>query len=162
MDARMTSGQESRFIAKLCEGVAEELRDRLEYRAKKTAQQYESPIEAAFSLAWYAFKWMNDSFFALLSSQVEVQAGGNNYRLDFALVDKPHNVYVAIELDGHEFHERTPEQVDRRNQRDADLQSAGWVVLHFSGRQILGDPFQCINNVYDAVIDCVNPPPRKG
>lgn len=56
---------------------------------------------------------------------------------------------VAVELDGHEFHERTKAQVASRNTRDADLQMAGWTVFHFSGSEVVRDPLTCAQRVFD-------------
>jgi hypothetical protein len=85
-----------------------------------------------------------------------VVACGNRYRLDFA-IETPNHMFVelarlcrvafpkiAVEIDGHDFHERTKEQVAYRNQRDRDLQAGGWTVLHFSGTEVNRDPVRCV------------------
>ena len=55
---------------------------------------------------------------------------------------------VAIELDGHDFHERTKEQVALRNERDRSApQADGWTVLHFSGSELVRDPLKCVQSV---------------
>jgi hypothetical protein len=54
---------------------------------------------------------------------------------------------IAVELDGHQFHERTPEQVVERNSRDRDLQRAGWTVFHFSYREFDREPQRCVSEV---------------
>ena len=56
---------------------------------------------------------------------------------------------IAVEVDGHDFHERTREQVVARNQRDRDLQADGWTVLHFSGSEIHRQPEECVRQVFD-------------
>lgn len=58
------------------------------------------------------------------------------YRLTFPL--------IAVEIDGHDFHERTKDQVTYRNRRDRDLQAAGWHVLHFSGGEVVTRPDRCV------------------
>ena len=87
--------------------------------------------------------------------QHEVEAGGQNFRIDCAIIP---NIpisnavrkrglkvrAVAIELDGHEFHERTKEQVAYRNQRDRWLLANSWVVLHFSGSELHRQPVECV------------------
>jgi very-short-patch-repair endonuclease len=78
-----------------------------------------------------------------LLPQQDVEACGNRYRLDFMLESGK----IAIELDGHDFHERTKEQVEHRNKRDRDLQSDGWLVLHYSGSKFLSEPMNCILEV---------------
>lgn len=106
---------------------------------------YESPLEAAFGCWWHAIVGNSGHLGANLDArpQVEVQAGGRRYRLDFAIVALPSYVQelssahlswpkIAVELDGHAFHEKTVEQVTARNSRDRDLQAAGWTVFHVS------------------------------
>lgn len=119
-----------------------------------------SPIEAIF-LAWFAAVESlmdRDVCSAVLEPQTVVTlTNGTVYRLDFSLtvgdqhfVNRCHALgltehmpKIAIELDGHDYHEKTKEQVAYRNQRDRDLQAAGWTVLHFSGSEIHRDPLKC-------------------
>ncbi len=54
---------------------------------------------------------------------------------------------VVVELDGHDFHERTPEQAQSDKSRDRELQALGWHVLRFTGREVLRDPFKCTREV---------------
>jgi len=119
----------------------------------------ESPLEAAF-LAW----WMVVSRYSLgdygLYSQREVSASGNTYRLDFTvepcnggnleyMIDAPECPKIAVELDGHDFHEKTKEQVTYRNRRDRDLQAAGWIVLHVSGSEFNANPEAVTREIRD-------------
>lgn len=60
---------------------------------------------------------------------------------------------VIVELDGHDYHERTKEQVIGRNQRDRDFQDKGYLVLHFSGTELYRDPFGVIGKVGDVAMD---------
>ena len=125
----------------------------------------ESPIEAAF-FAWFGSidAVENDNGqvyqFGLLPQQ-EVTIGDARYRFDFTVYFGPDFVAsraaqrgiapprVAIELDGHEFHERTKEQVAYRNERDRDAQAAGWTILHFSGSELYRDPLKCARGVME-------------
>jgi hypothetical protein len=112
------------------------------------AAKSESPIEAAFWVWWSAADFMRnvagqEPWMPRLLPQQDVEACGNRYRLDFMLESGK----IAIELDGHDFHERTKEQVEHRNKRDRDLQSDGWLVLHYSGSKFLSEPMNCILEV---------------
>lgn len=94
-------------------------------------------------------------------SQKQVVACGRHYRLDFVLralteeslselVDSPYHPLIAIEFDGHAFHEKTAAQVTSRNQRDRDLSDAGWTVWHFSGSEFNRDPKHLVESeIYD-------------
>jgi very-short-patch-repair endonuclease len=96
----------------------------------------ESPIEKLL-----AIHMANNSLEPVAQHQVEV--AGSRYRLDFAFVE----VQVAIETDGHDFHERTKEQAQRDKSRDRDLQAAGWRVLRFTGSEVFSNAAQCAEEV---------------
>jgi len=148
-----TDGQRDRFIKKLVASVADQVQDHFKHEAARKATSFDSPIELAFYLAWqlrhFWYLGQVSGTLALLP-QYKVSANGRDYRLDFAIIHE--GLRVAIENDGHEFHERTPEQVDYRNQRDLDLQNDGWTIVHLSGRQILHDPAGCVQAVQDACV----------
>jgi very-short-patch-repair endonuclease len=40
---------------------------------------------------------------------------------------------LVVECDGHDFHEKTKQQVTKDNRRERELQIAGWHVFRFSG-----------------------------
>ena len=63
------------------------------------------------------------------------------YRIDFAVFDGPRK--LGIELDGHDFHERTKEQARRDKQRERALMLDGWHVVRFTGSEVWAKPFQC-------------------
>lgn len=135
----------------LGETVACEFRDFV--RGMSRFAHSESPIEAVFWVWWKVIAWADQEVrhnvrdFDLLP-QFEVTADGSRYRLDFAIED----LQIAVELDGHDFHERTPEQVTYRNVRDRKLQAAGWTVLHISGTELLRGPRATVEGIYDLCI----------
>lgn len=73
------------------------------------------------------------------------------YRADFLLGAMaspdadPH--WVVVECDGHEFHERTPEQAEHDRARDRAMTAAGYRVFRFTGREIRRDRHKCANEV---------------
>lgn len=80
------------------------------------------------------------------------------YRLDFALINygdyvsslnDPKHPYlkIGIEVDGHDFHEKTKAQVKRDKERDRFLTIKGWHLLHFSGSEVFNDPFYCVEEL---------------
>lgn len=80
-------------------------------------------------------------------TQYETKIKGRAYRLDFMLSVDSHVLGVpvpparlAIECDGHQYHERTKEQAQRDKRRDRDLQSAGFGVARFTGAEIFASP----------------------
>lgn len=124
-----------------------------------------SPIEIVFLAWWVALRRMFlDEYgfvYALwLSPQREVTLAGAKYVLDFQVdpicfqselerakligVEFP---LIGVELDGHDFHERTKEQATYRNKRDRELQQAGWRVYHISGSELYRDPVDVVGDI---------------
>lgn len=78
------------------------------------------------------------------------QAAIGPYRIDIALYEKWYDgseVKLAIECDGHEFHQRTKEQAARDKRRDRFLLSQGWTPLRFTGSEIHRDAAQCVEEI---------------
>jgi very-short-patch-repair endonuclease len=81
----------------------------------------------------------------------QVQVGP--YRADFLFVrwreggDPP--LLVAVECDGHEFHERTKAQAARDRARDREMLENGVVVFRFTGSEIWADAGKCVAQVLD-------------
>jgi hypothetical protein len=71
------------------------------------------------------------------------QRGAGKYRLDFAIVPVDGSPGIAIEVDGHDYHERTKEQAKHDKRRDRWLQRHGWRALHFTGSEVFADPAKC-------------------
>lgn len=98
-------------------------------------------LERRFSRAVAGRFWVVDPQYSMrLGSQVHgFKWDGHDYRADFCCTahagDK--HASVLVECDGHEFHERTPGQVRRDNERQRALQLAGFEVLRFSGSEIM-------------------------
>ena len=85
--------------------------------------------------------------------QGRIQLADRLIRPDFAFVwmADEHVTKVIVELDGHDFHERTPEQAQSDKSRDRELQRLGWRVLRFTGREVLRSPAGCLDEVVQLV-----------
>jgi len=74
-----------------------------------------------------------------------------NYRIDFALfwprTDGKGDIRIAIECDGHDFHEKTKEQAQRDKKKDRYLQRQGWIVARYTGSEIDKDPLAILIDV---------------
>lgn len=76
------------------------------------------------------------------------QSQEGSYRVDFRISGigygpPEHLPPVIVELDGHDFHDRDKRQRSYEKRRDRDLQRAGYKVLHFTGSDVVKDPFAC-------------------
>ena len=121
--------------------------------------QCESPIERLFLLAaWSRGVWtgrleiMHSTTVSVLTEACRSEARAvvapqvqiGSYRVDFlfalARSDGEPICLVAVECDGHDFHEKTKAQAARDKSRDRDLAGHGVTVMRYSGSEIWRDP----------------------
>lgn len=149
-----------------------------EYAAALGSHLYagESPIEQLFAAALWSRGWGGPVFQmkngAALSEIVErsrrwgeamgcvciqyaCQVQLTSYRVDFLVASyvgegRP-PVLVAVECDGHEFHEKTREQAARDKRKDRDLARMGVTTMRFAGSEIWGDAGRCAVEVLGLV-----------
>lgn len=125
-----------------------------------------SPIEQAFLAGAIAVAHANHcnllvgdrvmSFGGLLGIDLYPQARAGNYRVDFLLQVFEKGEWtrqVAVELDGHQFHDRDEKQRRYEKARDRFLQSQGMVVAHFTGSEVIADPEECFLNCLRLIVD---------
>lgn len=123
-----------------------------------------SPIETVFAIWFAAWSQLSPGprRQITLRPQHEIRCEERTYRVDFALVPT-HPVLetfarqtaqfplpIAVELDGHAFHERTREQVQSRDRRDRDLLNQNWRLFHFSGSELIANPAAVVDEVLEA------------
>ena len=109
----------------------------------------ESPIEALF---YAALEHMtgNRAFPCAESFPRTQQAKIGQYRADFlfTVVDPSGAARkLVVELDGHDFHERTKEQASRDKARDRFMTAQGIQVVRFTGSEIWANPLACAEDV---------------
>lgn len=140
--------------AYVADATARQFKEAVEAQMRYSPRlQFDSPLEVLFWIWWDAAigEGPGSELFELRPQQ-EVIVGNNTYRVDFLIdptLTQPANwMPIAVELDGHAFHERTREQVATRDSRDRALQAAGWRVFHFSFGEFTAKPLDCISEVF--------------
>lgn len=120
--------------------------------ARYPSSDSESPIEqlfhASLTLLWDHLMIPRDGV------RVQQQEELGNYRADFLFTVKAKSgetVRIVVELDGHDFHERTKEQASRDKARDRWMTGQGIQVMRFSGSDVWRNPFQCVSEVADRI-----------
>ena len=124
----------------------------------------ESPLEATFIVWWTALDWFRRPLKFILRPQQEITCGDKRYRADFVIdvyeaaarqaasIGHPW-IPIVVELDGHEFHEKTKEQIIYRNQRDRALQQHGSRVFHISYEEMQRAGLDSVIEIYSAAED---------
>lgn len=98
---------------------------------------HESPLEDEL---WEAFKGERLE----AERQYFLEAGGKTYCLDFALFCQ--NGKINIECDGDRWHAAV-EKIPDDNERNNHLESKGWSVLRFNGKQLADEMPRCLQLV---------------
>src|SRR6202012_2567100 len=112
----------------------------------------ESPIERAFLDAfcdlatspifgYHVWKTIRGNSTIAVRPQQRV----GRFRVDFSIAFRffKDEIALVVECDGHDFHERTKEQVARDKARDRAMTLAGVKVLRFTGSEIYNDAYEC-------------------
>lgn len=89
-----------------------------------------------------------------------------NYKADFTISSNDHfsngyfheelikkmklPVYV-VEIDGFEWHDKTPEQAEHDRKRDRFMTAEGYSVIRFSAREVFRAPFDCVTEVSNRI-----------
>jgi hypothetical protein len=123
-----------------------------------------SPVEQLFYIEW-SFRKFCDSELkdAFLEPQYKDKSTGK-YRIDF-MIDfvqeaysedagrglEYHNIVLqteppklGVEIDSHEWHERTKQQAQYDKERERFLISNGWKILRFTGSEVYNNPAKCV------------------
>lgn len=148
-----------------------EIETLLRAQSRHISTRCESPIEELFATAMILHsqgaRVLGVDFMANLSSfdrerrvspfdctDVYLQAQIGAYRVDFLFDDQfaGRRRFIVVELDGHDWHERTKAQAARDKRRDRALVSSGFSILRFTGSEIYADPGECLQEVVDAIL----------
>lgn len=119
-----------------------------------------TPIEAVLFMAINARFLIDDYFRVRLREAdntnicgIEPQKKVEKFVVDYVIsvLDEKsgRRYYLAVECDGHDFHERTKEQAKKDRSRDRRLQELGFTVYRFTGSEIHNDPIKCAEAILD-------------
>lgn len=119
-----------------------------------------SPIELSLAIAFIQRVLVKhkDKEYLFLEPQAEIIAGEHTYFVDFLFDPKSLNnkskidYKLVIECDGHDYHHATKQQVKSDYERETNLKLAGYDVLRFTGSQIYGDPYKCVDTIIDYIL----------
>lgn len=110
-------------------------------------------IDTGYDYVEYAGQ-ANPKFGAVVRSQYEI----NKYRVDFLISCYCDDAvrHIAIECDGHDFHDKTKAQAARDKSRDRAITAHGVSVLRFTGSEIFRDPMKVGTEIESAVEEAIH------
>lgn len=78
------------------------------------------------------------------------------YRIDFVvsshgIAPQEYCQPIAIELDGHDFHDKNKQQRAYEKARDRYIVKGGFRILHYTGSEIVADPYKAAYEVLSMV-----------
>lgn len=133
-------------------------------REGEISRECESPIEKVFLAAIIFHQQLHGGGFPMIgvpsaerhavaweSKRPELfiapQQQVGQYRVDFIVGYAGYGTLkqtgVAVECDGHDFHEKTKEQAQRDKERDRYLQTKVAKVIRFTGSELYRQPLAC-------------------
>lgn len=115
----------------------------------------ESPIEKLMYIALQRklmiTRYIDDDFkYWRITPQKQI----GPYRVDFLVqadIANKYRISVAVECDGHEFHEKTKEQAAKDKARDRQFLLHRCPLLRFTGSEIWRDPWKCADEVVETL-----------
>lgn len=107
----------------------------------------------------FSLYWKSPAVWMTLYPQHPIAIGGSNYRADFLIEAHTNNPFkgekplcsIVVELDGHDWHERTKQQATRDKRRDREFVQNGYTVLRFSGSEVFQDGMSVIRDVQGTI-----------
>lgn len=115
--------------------------DRTKAKFQANLEKCESPIERRLYAALCGISY---SMYSTIRP-VRLQVAVGKYRADFMIEGRK---TIAIECDGHDYHERTKDQARRDKARDRFFASKGVTVVRFTGSEIWANPVRCAEQAF--------------
>lgn len=142
------------------DALVNDVEKRLEFFKRKIAHEFEgsiletinrhditSPLEQIFLIQW-KYQCVEPLHKLTLQPQARVLTDRGTYIVDFIVsAEGGQAARVAIELDGHEFHERSKTQASKDKSRERAIVSTGIPVLRFTGSEVFNNPRRVIDEV---------------
>lgn len=105
-----------------------------------------TPIERLF---YHCFRYICsvEDIKLYLKPQVEIETENKKYIVDFLIREFKNHKFIEtkfiIECDGFDYHSSKKQQA-YDNQRQRDLENAGYTIIRFSGKEIYDDEVKCV------------------
>lgn len=131
----------------------DQMREWMVERFGKIGGACDSPMESLFWAAWQLMKphSMQTSDACLDEKK---QAAIGKYRADFLFCLKDVNgawQRLVVEIDGHDYHERTKQQAAHDKARDRYMTGEKYQVMRFTGSEVHTNPMKCAEEVANRV-----------
>jgi very-short-patch-repair endonuclease len=98
-------------------------------------------------MEWH-YQQVEERYGLKLHPQRKLSTDLGDFNIDF-VIDRMHLGLpsLAIELDGHEFHEKTKAQASWDRKRERSITRSGYIVIRFTGHEVFQDAQKCVEEV---------------
>lgn len=79
-----------------------------------------------------------------IAPQYKIISDSKVYYSDFLISLSPPGYKLIVEIDGHEFHEKTKEQAQRDRERERAIKREGYDIIRFTGSEIYRNPDKAV------------------
>lgn len=135
------------FKDEYIDNVVEDILDKF----KSLERNIESPIERIMHAMLY---WRFDWALHQMRMDIKRQEKIGRYTVDFLVTYNLNSGEVlkfVIECDGHDYHERTKKQATHDKKRDRYFTENDYIVLRYTGSEIVKDPFMLLDSVDEII-----------
>lgn len=140
-------------------------------------REIQSPMEQLFYVEWLCYKFHHDSRISEFHLEPQYSdSSTDGFIVDFyvdlidevlgwkemspkfkagkaiEIITSVKYPKIAIEIDGHMFHEKTKEQVTRDKKRERKLISNDWKIVRFSGSEVYNQCSKCVDEMIGLVL----------
>ena len=143
------------------QSLSADIANRLEWYKNRIAKDYEravkrginlhtitSAIEQIFLMEWRYLR-VDERYGVKIRPQKSETIEGTTYTIDFVVASPDQKLKLAIELDGHDFHEKTKQQATRDRARERKIVRQGYPLFRFTGSEVVENPRKCVEEVVD-------------
>jgi very-short-patch-repair endonuclease len=141
------------------QSLAGDIKRRMDWYKKRVAATFEqgikgdlnrhtitSPVEQIFLMEWRYLE-IDQKHGVTIKPQTELTISGSVYRIDFVVTWADQTQKLAIEIDGHEFHEKTKQQAARDRARERSIIREGYTIMRYTGSEVFANPRKCVHEV---------------
>ena len=100
---------------------------------------------------WYSIKINKDRFELLVEPQPK-EDYFSGYIPDFVIYINGQAKGYVIEIDGHEWHEKTKEQARVDKEKDRTYLKNNFIPIRFTGSEVYHDVKKCVDEVFEIII----------
>ena len=120
-----------------------------DFRSIVDTKEITSPIEQLFLMEW-KLMGVESKHDVILDPQALLESPIGTFQLDFIVRSKSDGssrMRIGIEIDGHDFHEKTKEQATKDKRRERAIVASGVRILRFTGSEVFNHTRKCVQEV---------------